>query len=122
MAQTITVPANSVVLVSTNGGAETTSGVAAGFSAVDVAVFVDGARPPGTQGLYQRLIMANTTGITQMIGNWAMEAALPPMAAGSQHTIQVGAAGAGIAGSNAVVGGNNTTVLQPTLTVTILNT
>jgi hypothetical protein len=123
LAQTITVPANSIVLVSTNGGAETTSGAAAGFSAVDVAVFVDGTRPPGTQGLYQRLIMANTTGITQMIGNWAMEAALPPMAAGSTHTIEVAAAGPGIPGaSSAVVGGGNTTVLQPALTVTILNT
>ena len=56
-----------------------------------------------------------------MTGNWAMEAALPPLSPG-QHTIEVAAASAGIGGSTATVGGNNATVLQPALTVTISHT
>jgi hypothetical protein len=122
MTQTVTVPANGVVLVGTNGEAETTSTATTGFSAVDIAVFIDGTRPPQLQGaLYQRLIMANTTGITQMTGNWTLEAALPPLSPG-QHTIEVAAASAGIGGSTATVGSNSTTALQSALTVTILHT
>jgi len=123
LTQTVTVPANSIVLVSTNGGAATNSTATTGFSAVQVAVFVDGARTGGLQGLDQELIMANTTGLVQMMGNWSMEGVLPPMAPGSTHTIQVAAAGLGIGGgSTATVGGSNTGLLQPELTVTILTT
>ena len=50
MTQAVTVPANGVVLVSTNGEAETTSTATTGFSAVDVAVFIDGTRPLQLQG------------------------------------------------------------------------
>src|SRR5437870_2529193 len=41
LSQTVNVPANSVVYISTDGGVITSSANATGFSIVDVAVFVD---------------------------------------------------------------------------------
>ena len=55
---TVTVPANSRVLISTSGGAALPSTALGQFSALDVAVFVDGEFT--SNGAYQRLVPENT--------------------------------------------------------------
>ena len=108
---TVTVPANSKVYVSTYGGIQTTSGSLSGFSLVDVALFVDGVLVP--EAAYQRLNAING-GVTGAFAYWAISTA-PTIAAGA-HTFTVRAKGNG-SGSNATVGGDNTSVLQGELTV-----
>ena len=111
---TINVPANAMVLVSTDGGIQTTSAVTTGVSRVDIALQVDGALLPS--GSYRRVIAQNTGGSTTTIENYAMATSLA-LPAGN-HTIAVVAALQ--SGSAANVGGNSASVLQGQLTVTIL--
>lgn len=111
---TITVPSNSIVLISTDGGMQTNSALTNGYSSVDIAVFVDGTIQ--TNGAYQRIIAANTNGVTGVFAYWS-ESFATTLATGS-HTITVRAVYA--SGSNSTVGGLNTTVIQPELTVTII--
>jgi hypothetical protein len=119
MTQTVTVPANGAVLISTNGGAQVDSTASDGYSVVDVAVFIDGTL--AQQGLYQRLVISNTAQWTGMFGYWSMQAAVP-LSAG-QHTITVDSAGYSSSGSDtALVGESDGYVTQPALTVTVLNT
>jgi hypothetical protein len=114
---TMTVPANSRLYIATDGGLQTSSTAATGFSTVDVAVSVDGALL--TNGLYARVICANTTGVMPMSCRWSMSAAIT-LASGS-HTIKV--VGMGInSGSNASVSGGTGSVNQGTLSVVILKT
>ena len=116
MTANITVPSNSVVHITGDGGLQTTSTLAAGFSIVDVVILVDGARPAGAVA-YRRVSALNNNGLGSNIANWSMSFSIP-LAAGS-HTITMVAAGDGI-GSNATVGGNNTSVLEPEMTVTVI--
>jgi hypothetical protein len=111
---TVNVPANAVVLISTDGGVSTTSAVTTGVSRVDIALHVDGALLP--DGGYRRVIAQNTGGSVTTIENYAMSARLV-LPAGN-HTFDVRAALQ--SGSPANVGGNNASVLQGQLTVTIL--
>jgi hypothetical protein len=107
----VTVPANSKVYVSTYGGVQTTSNVSTGFSLVDIALFVDGVLV--NDGAFQRLNAING-GVVGAFAYWSFSTA-PPVAAGV-HTFSVRAKGNGN-GSNATVGGDNTTVLQGELSV-----
>jgi hypothetical protein len=111
----VNVPAGGIVMMSTFGGAQTSSAVAGGFSVIDVVLFVDNVVIP-TAG-WQRLYINNSTTLTEQIGYWSIMAA-PALAPGN-HTISVRSAGRNI-GSNATVGGDSSTVLQGELIVTIL--
>jgi hypothetical protein len=113
---TIVVPAGSVVLLTSEGAISTASAVATGFSMIDVFLVVDGAFL--VNGGYQRVVAANTTGITFMISPWSLSQVVP-ITAGS-HTFSVFTSGTGGASANATVSGNNTSVLQGTLNVVIL--
>lgn len=115
MTATITVPATSVVMMSTDGGIATTSTATTGFSSVDIALAVDGVLL--ANGGYHRVIAANTTGLTAMLAPWSMSA-LATLPAGA-HTISVMAAGTA-QGADATVAGNNTSVNQGTLSVVVL--
>jgi hypothetical protein len=117
LTQTVTVPANSVVNVSTDGGLQTTSAATAGYSAIDIEIFVDGALV-STAG-FQRVLALNNTGLTNVIAYWSMSESLN-LSAGS-HTISVMAKGPNNGGSNATVGSDNTLVMRPQLTVTIIS-
>ena len=95
---------------------ETTSSASNGFSVVDVIIRIDGA--PSANGGYRRVVAANTTlRFTQNIANWSF--AVPVQLSAGLHTINVNAKG--FAGSNAIVSGSNTSVLQGQLTIVILN-
>ncbi len=112
---TVTVPAASAVMISTDGGLGTTDTTETGFSVVDIVITADGALLPN--GGYHRVIAANTTGLTGMIANWSMST-VTTLSAGA-HTIQVQAIGGGM-GSDATVSGNNTSVFQGSLGVVVL--
>jgi hypothetical protein len=116
LSQTITVPANSFVYISTDGGVAVNSGTADAGSAVDVGLFVDG----NLVGNARRLLPRNTSvapGTVLMAGfeTWSM--ALSTELAESTHTIDVGARLAD--GARAVVSANSG-VLQGKLTILIV--
>jgi hypothetical protein len=105
-------------LISTYGGIQTTSMSTAGYSIVDVAVFVDGVIP--NDGAYARLNALNNTGLTSTFDYWTFVTA-PVLSAGT-HTITVRASAppTPLSSVNATVGGNNTSVLQGELNVAII--
>jgi hypothetical protein len=84
LTQTITVPANARVIISTDGGVQC---AAAGivFAAVDIGIHVDGVASP--QGGQQQIIASNTDAVGQMITYWNMTKTYN-LAAGT-HTIDV---------------------------------
>jgi hypothetical protein len=114
---TITVPAASVVYVSSDGSIQTTSAATNGVSVVDVFFVIDGNIP--ANGAYQRVVAANTGGIVNMITPWSMSQVLT-LTAGT-HTIAVRTVGVAVSGAvDATVSGNNTSPLQGTLNVMVL--
>jgi hypothetical protein len=115
--QTITVPADSVLYIATDGGAQTQSTSTTGFSIVDVAIFVDGNLRPNAA--YRRLIINNTASLTTQFVNWSMGETVA-LSAGS-HRIQIGAAHIGsTGGAAATVSGGSGSTLQGQLSVTVL--
>jgi hypothetical protein len=116
MTQTVTVPANGVVLISTTGGAQTDGSATNSLSLLQFGIFVDGALS-GTIPT-QQLIISNTT---SLIGDWEwwnLTGAVP-MSAGT-HTITVQAEGLG--GNSAADVGGAGLPLRGGLTVAVLNT
>lgn len=114
---TITVPANTSVLVTGSIGVQTSSGAATGFSSVDVVVALDGALL--ANGGYDRIVVGNNGGITSQIRYANFSVSFPSLTAGT-HTLAFYSAGTGSGGSNATVGGNNSSVLQGTMSVTMV--
>jgi len=113
LTQTINVPANAIVLVTTSGGVQcTAAGVA--FGAVDVGIHVDGV--VSTQAGQQEIIASNTQAVAQMIAYWSMTKTYT-LAAGN-HTFDVRVKDAG-GNADANVSGTNP-LIQAVLTVTII--
>ena len=113
---TVTVPASAVVLVMSDGGVVTTSASSTGFSQVDVALHVDGNLL--ADGGYQRVVAANTGGVTAFnSARWNLSQVLT-LSPGS-HAISVSATGTGV-GSDATVGGSPSSVYRGTLSVVVL--
>ena len=115
LTQTLTVPVNAKVLITTNGGIQTTSAALTGYSSVDIALYIDNLFIG--HGGYQRVIAANNTGLTNVIAYWGLTQS-EPLTAGA-HTIEIRAAYN--LGATANVSGDNTSVLQGSLTVTVIN-
>ena len=115
LTQTLTIPAASNIMITTNGGILTQAVAADGFSSVEIAISIDGALL--TDGGYQRVVSVNTGAIV-IPGNWSMSVG-GSLTAGS-HTIAVRAIGTNT-GSATTVGGDNTSVLQGALVLTIIN-
>jgi hypothetical protein len=118
LGQSISVPSDSVVYVATDGGLQTNSSSSTAFAVVDVYVSIDG-QPP-SQGLYRRVVCANTAGVAGSLCGWSMSAALP-LGQGS-HTIEVRAAGSPVFPGNAaaIVSGSSNSVDRGALTVMVL--
>ena len=114
--QTITVPENCKVLITANGGMNTTSTLTTSIAVVDIAIFIDGAYP--TDGGYIKIgahnpsaTAGNSTGLP-----WSITT-IQNLSAGS-HTIDVRAIYSN--GSTSSVSGNNTTARQGGLYITII--
>ena len=116
LAQTITIPANCKVIVSTDGGVQSTGATNTSFSVLDIGIFVDGF--VSASGGQRRLAIANTTALAQLIQNWSMERTYT-LTAGS-HTFEVKAVSGAAGSSNANVSSSSAPQLQGTLRVTII--
>ncbi|NVB77566.1 MAG: collagen-like protein [Kofleriaceae bacterium] len=110
---TVTVPANAKVHVDTSGGIQCT-GTGSAYSAVDLAVFVDGA----ISNAQRRVVAANTAGLAQVVSNWSFGRLLN-LTPGS-HTIDVRAAGVDPSMTSANVSSAGAPQLQGVLTVSML--
>lgn len=115
LTQTINVPADCVVLVSTSGGVQcAAAGVA--FAAVDIGIHVDGV--PSPQAGQQEIVASNTDAVGNMLAYWSMSKTytLTP----GNHTFEVRVRDAG-GTADANVSGTNP-LIQGVLTVTIIKT
>ncbi|EPB65378.1 hypothetical protein ANCCEY_15559, partial [Ancylostoma ceylanicum] len=81
LSQTITVPANAKVYVSTNGGFQN-SGIGTSYAAADFAIYVDGV----ASSIQRRVIAANSSSLGQIISQWTLSGVFN-LSAGA-HTIQ----------------------------------
>ncbi|MBK7128897.1 MAG: hypothetical protein IPM74_02805 [Crocinitomicaceae bacterium] len=115
LTQTITVPSNCRVIISTDGGVQCSAGGVA-FAAVDIGIHVDGTASP--QGGQQQIIASNTDAVGQMISYWSMTKTYT-LSAGA-HTIEVRYRDSGAGTADGNVSGTNP-LIQGTLTVTIIN-
>ncbi|WP_257388528.1 hypothetical protein [Tahibacter caeni] len=117
LAQTITVPANSVVHVHSDGGVQSTGATSTSYSVVDIGLFVDGV--VSSSAGQRRLSIANTAALSQLIANWSIDRtyALP---AGS-HTFEVRAVNGASGTSAANVSSGSAPQLMGVLTVTVIN-
>jgi len=111
----VDVPEDTKVVISTNGGVQCT-GVGTSFSAVDIAIFVDGVA--SNQGGQRRVIAANTTAVGQIIANWSMMRTYP-LTPGN-HTIEVRAINAEPTATAANVSSASAPQLQAVLTVMLI--
>jgi hypothetical protein len=112
---TIDVPADAVVFISADGGLQTTTTAANGFSAVEFALSVDGLVVP--HGGIKRVIATNPALVPTPIENWSM-AQTVHLSAGL-HLVEVVVRGLS-GGSDGIVGGDDSMVTQAELAVLIL--
>jgi hypothetical protein len=112
---TVNIPANCTVLLTGDIGLITSSTLAAGFSAADVLLIVDGLVL--SDGGYQRTMTMNNGGVGSTMQYASFSQAFT-LSAGN-HTFGIAGAGTGI-GNNGTLGGNSSSVLQGELTVTII--
>lgn len=116
LTQTVNIPANSVVIVHTDGGIQSTGATSATYSVVDVGIFVDGA--VSTSGGQRRIAIANTSSLAQLIQNWSMDRTYT-LSAGN-HTFEVKAVSGAAGSSSANVSSASAPQLQGVLRVTVI--
>lgn len=118
LSTTITVPAASVVYLSTDGAIRTTSPFATvGFSVIDVFLTVDGSIL--ANGGYQRVVATNTDDRPNTFNRAWSFSQVVTVSAGT-HTFEVRAAGIFNVGATATVSGDTTSPNQGTLNVLVL--
>lgn len=105
LTQTISVPANAKVFVSSDGGFQN-AGTGTTYGLADFAIFIDG-NPSEVQ---RRIVASNTPALAQIPSQWSLSGVFQ-LAPGT-HTIQVRARDAGgtadvnVAGTDALIRGN----------------
>lgn len=110
LTQTITVPANAKVYVSTNGGFQN-AGTGTSHATADFAIYIDGV----ATSVQRQVVAANTTALGQIMSQWTLSGVFP-LSAGS-HTIQVrardagGTADANVGGTNDLIKGNLSVII-----------
>lgn len=116
LSQTINVPANCKVYVSSTGGIQSTGATSTTYSVVDVGLFCDGV--VSSTGGQRRIAIANTSSLAQLIGNWSLTQTYN-LSAGN-HTFEVKAVNGAAGSANANVSSGSAPQLQGVLTVTII--
>ena len=105
LSQTVTVPANAKVFVSTNGGFQNTD-AGTSYAVADFAIYIDGA----ATSIQRRVAAANSAALGQILSQWTLSGVFS-LTTGS-HTIQVRARDAGgsadgnVAGTDDLIKGN----------------
>lgn len=112
LTQTITVPANAKVYVSTNGGFQN-SGIGTSYAVADFAIYIDGS----ASSIQRQVVAANSPALGQIMSQWTLSGVFN-LSEGS-HTIQVRARDAG-GNADVNVGGTND-LIKGNLTVIIVN-
>ena len=122
LTDSMTVPADSLVYISAEGGAQTDSSATSGFSDIGVSLLIDGASlAPGPNSLTDVVTMANTGGTVGVTGHWSLSTA-QVFPTGGTYAFEVGALGLAVAGgSTATVGASAGNLLQGTLSVLVLH-
>lgn len=121
LSRTITLTSPAKIFVMTDGGIQTTSATTGGYSISDVVIHINGNWI--ADGGFKRLNAINNTGIVGAFAFWSMGVYATTtsgsyiLPAGS-YTITVQARLGG--GSNATIGGDNTTVLQGVMQIFII--
>lgn len=108
----IAVPAGAVLHVHTDGGIQCT-GTGNAFSAVDVAIFIDGLQSTAAR----RIVAANTVGLAQVITNWSLDRTFPVTAGAHLVEVRVTSTGTGV---DANVSSASAPQLQGVLTATTM--
>ena len=111
LTQTITVPANAKVYVSTNGGFQNT-GTGTSYAVGDFAIYIDGV----VSNVQRQVVAANTSALGQILSQWTLSGIFN-LSAGS-HTIQVRARDAGGTADGNVSGFDN--LIRGNLSVMII--
>jgi len=112
----VNVPADSLLVVCTNGGVQTQVGSGTAYSVADVSLLLDGA--PLAAGGRQRLGPANTNNQRAAIQYWSMCTRVAPSA--GMHNVRVAAEGAAQAGSVLATLSGDASPLQGELDVVIV--
>jgi hypothetical protein len=118
LTQVVTVPEDSRIYVSTDGGVAVNSAVTGVSTVADVAIFVDGALV--SDAAFRRVTATNVSAGGGIVGisNWSMARTLDLDP--GPHTIDIRASRPGFSTTSATVSGDTTSVLQGQLTITIL--
>jgi hypothetical protein len=116
LTQTVNIPAGCKVMVTTDGGAQSTGATSTTFSVVDIGLFVDGV--VSTSGGQRRLSIANTSSLAQLIANWSIHRTYT-LSAGN-HTFEVKAVNGAPGTSSVNVSSAAAPQLQGVLTITIV--
>jgi|GEM_PF-5361678 len=114
LSQTITVTEPSRVYINLGGGVQNTSAVINTFSTIDVVILQDGFFM--ANGAYKRVVAANTAGLVTIITNFSV-ATIATVAPGT-YTFSV--AGSKQAGQNGILFGNNTSVMQGSMSIIVI--
>lgn len=120
LTKTITLSSPAKVYLRTDGGIQTTSNSSSGYSTVDIVLTMNGNIL--ADGGYKRISALNNAGLKGQMANWSMATYASStsgqydLPAGT-YTFQVEARK--VAGSNATVGGDNSSVLEGVLQVII---
>jgi hypothetical protein len=116
LTQTISVPANSKVVVSTTGGVQSTGATSTTYSVVDIGLFCDGV--VSSTGGQRRIAIANTASLAQLMSNWSIHQTYN-LSVGN-HTFDVKAVNGSAGTAAANVSSGSAPQLQGVLTVMIL--
>ena len=111
LTQTVNVPANGSLLISTDGGIQSTGSANNSFSVVDVSIYIDGA------AVGERRIVIVNNPLPASVGNWTLSIG-QTLPAGS-HTIEIRVRNGSVAGSSSAVAGTDP-LLKGQLTVAVI--
>lgn len=111
LTQTINVPANSSLLISTEGGIQS-NGAVGTASVVDAAIFVDGVLLKAN-----RIVILNNP-FPLSVNNWVLSHGLTPSA--GSHTIEVRVRTGGVGAADANASSNSDPLLRGQLTVAVI--
>jgi hypothetical protein len=110
---TIDIVAGGLLHVHTDGGLQCT-GVGNTFSAVDIAIFIDGQQSTASR----RIVAANTVGVAQIVANWSFDRSFN--VTGGTHLVDVRAISADPGSAAANVSSASAPQLQAVVTATAI--